>query len=172
MLAPIIAQKIATIHAAIVTDPQIVLQCVSHVEPFGKATLDLSLTRLPAGTVDLDFATLLTTVLTLGHVVFKMNTNWFENDFRFQAIRMNDTLDRARAGRTDLRRGQGDETRGHGARVHARVRLRLVERAHGVHHRRGRIQRRRLRGGGDVLRSHTADKVHAAAKTQMVLVKP
>jgi hypothetical protein len=48
-LAPIIAAKIETIHAAIVTNPQIALQCVSHVEPFGKATLDLSLNRLPAG---------------------------------------------------------------------------------------------------------------------------
>ena len=38
MLAPIIAQKIATIHAAIVTAPQIALQWRLDVEMLGKAS--------------------------------------------------------------------------------------------------------------------------------------
>ena len=52
---------------------------------------DLSLNRLSPGSTSLDFATL-ATALQLGHVVFKMGTKWFENAFRFQAIRMDDTL--------------------------------------------------------------------------------
>ena len=87
LLAPVIAAKIELIHSGIVTHPQMTLQCVSHVEPFGKARLDLSLNRLSPGSTNLDFA-----ALQLGHVVFTMGTKWFENAFRFQAIRMDDTL--------------------------------------------------------------------------------
>jgi hypothetical protein len=91
-LAPIIADKIVAIHAGITTNSPITLQCVSHVTGFGTATLDLSLQRLAAGSDGLDFPTMLSTVLPLGSIVFKLGKTWFENDFRFQAIRMNDTL--------------------------------------------------------------------------------
>jgi hypothetical protein len=172
MLAPIIAQKIATIHAAIVTAPQIVLQCVSHVEMFGKATLDLSLTRLPAGTIDLDFATFLSTVLSLGHVVFKMNKDWFENDFRFQAIRMNDTLVVPVPGEPIFVVGKAMKQAGL-ALGFTRVFIFGLSNGHMAYI---TDEAEYNAGGYEAVATffgpHTADKVRAAAATQMALVKP
>ena len=170
-LAPIIAAKIATIHAGIVTNPQIALQCVSHVEPFGKATLDLSLNRLPAGSVDLDLATLLT-ILNLGHVAFKMDKNWFENDFRFQAIRMNDTLLVPVPGEPIFVVGQAMKVEGKALGFN-RVFVFGLSNGHMAYI----TDEAEYNAGGyegvaTFFGPHTADKVRAAAKTQMVLVKP
>jgi neutral ceramidase len=170
-LAPIIAAKIETIHAGIATNPQIALQCVSHVEPFGKATLDLSLNRLPAGSVDLDLATLLT-VLNLGHVAFKMDKDWFENDFRFQAIRMNDTLIVPVPGEPIFVVGQAMKAEGK-ALGFRRVFIFGLSNGHMAYI---TDQAEYNVGGYEAVATffgeHTADKVHAAAKTQMVMVKP
>ena len=170
-LAPIIAAKIESIHAGIVTNPQIVLQCVSHVEPFGKATLDLSLNRLPAGSVDLDLATLLT-ILNLGHVAFKMDKHWFENDFRFQAIRMNDTLIVPVPGEPIFVVGQAMKVEGK-ALGFARVFVFGLSNGHMAYI---TDETEYNVGGYEAVATffgpHTADKVRAAAKTQMVMVKP
>lgn len=170
-LAPIIAAKIEAIHAGIATNPQIVLQCVSHVEPFGKATLDLSLNRLPAGSVDLDLATLLT-ILNLGHVKFKMDQHWFENDFRFQAIRMNDTLIVPVPGEPIFVVGQAMKVEGK-ALGFARVFVFGLSNGHMAYI---TNEAEYNVGGYEAVATFfgpdTADKVHAAAKTQMVLVKP
>jgi hypothetical protein len=170
-IAPLIAQKIATIHAGIVTSSQIALQCVSHVEPFGKATLDLSLNRLPAGSVDLDLAKLLT-ILNLGHVAFKMNKNWFENDFRFQAIRMNDTLIVPVPGEPIFFVGKAMKLEGKALGFN-RVFIFGLSNGHMAYI---TDEAEYNIGGYEAIATffgpHTADKVRAAAKTQMMLVRP
>jgi hypothetical protein len=93
-LAPQIANKIVAIHAGIAPQPTVTLRTASEVVPFGKATLDLTLPRLAAGSADLDLTTFLTTALPLAGLGLpvKMGPDWFENNYRFQAIRINDTL--------------------------------------------------------------------------------
>jgi hypothetical protein len=92
-LAPLIATKVVAIHTGIVPQPAVTLRTASEVVPFGKATLDLSPGRLAAGSTDLDFPTLIATLLPqASSSAFQMGPDWFENDYRFQAIRINDTL--------------------------------------------------------------------------------
>ena len=88
-LAPLISTKIVAIYTGIAPQPAVTLKTASEVVPFGKATLDLSLSRLAAGSTDLDIPTFLGTNPGLP---IKMASDWFENNYRFQAIRINDTL--------------------------------------------------------------------------------
>lgn len=93
LLAPVIAQKILALRAGIGVSPTVALRTASEVIPFGKATLDLSLNRLAAGSTNMDIPALLTTLLPEANGRgFKMGPDWFENNYRFQAIRINDTL--------------------------------------------------------------------------------
>jgi hypothetical protein len=88
-IAPLIAQKIVAVHTGIAPQPMVTLKTASEVVPFGKATLDLTLSRLAAGSTDLDIPALMGTNPGLP---IKMGPDWFENNYRFQAIRINDTL--------------------------------------------------------------------------------
>lgn len=89
VLAPLIAQKIVTIHTGITSQSAVTLKTASEVVPFGKATLDLSLNRLAAGSTGLNIPTLLGTNPA---IPIKMGPGWFENNYRFQALRINDTV--------------------------------------------------------------------------------
>jgi hypothetical protein len=93
-LAPLIANKVVAIHTGIAPQPTVTLKTASEVVPFGKATLDLSLNRIAAGSTNLDLPTLLATALPLAglNLPIKMGPDWFENNYRFQAIRVNDSL--------------------------------------------------------------------------------
>jgi hypothetical protein len=94
LLAPVIAAKIATIHGGITPQRPVVLRTASDVVSFGKATLDLRLSRLAAGATDLDLPTLIDRGLTEARLglSIKFGPKWFENSFRFQAIRINDAV--------------------------------------------------------------------------------
>ena len=93
LLAPMMANKILAIHTGIAPQSSVTLKTASEVVPFGKATLDLSLNRLSAGSTGIDIPTLIATLLPqAGSTQFKMDSGWFENNYRFQAIRINDTL--------------------------------------------------------------------------------
>jgi hypothetical protein len=94
LLAPLIAQKILDIRTGISPQAAVTLKTASEVVPFGKATLDLTLGRLAAGSTDLDLPTLLATALPQAgsSLPIKMGPSWFENNYRFQAVRINDTL--------------------------------------------------------------------------------
>jgi hypothetical protein len=72
----------------------VTLKTASEVVPFGKATLDLTLSRLAAGSTGLDLPTLLASALPLAGLGLpvKMGPDWFENNYRFQAVRINDAL--------------------------------------------------------------------------------
>ena len=89
LLVPLIANKVVAIHTGIVPQASVTLRTASEVVPFGKATLDLTLSRLAAGSTDLDIPTLIS---TSAGIPIKMGPDWFENNYRFQAIRINDTL--------------------------------------------------------------------------------
>jgi neutral ceramidase len=171
-LAPQITQKIAVIYSGISTAPQITLQCVSQVEKFGKATLDLSLDRLSPGSTDLDFATLRATALPLGHVVFKMGPKWFENDFRFQAIRMNDTLIVPVPGEPIFVVGKAIKLYGKTLGF-SRVFIFGLSNGHMAYI---TDEAEYNIGGYEAVATffgpHTADKVRSAAMSQMVLVQP
>lgn len=89
LLAPMISAKVVALHAGISSQPMVILRTASEVIPFGKATLDLSLARLAAGSTDLDIPAFIGTGPGLP---IKMGPDWFENNYRFQAIRINDSL--------------------------------------------------------------------------------
>jgi len=89
VLAPVMALKVIDIHNGISPQATVVLKSASEVVPFGKATLDLSLGRLAAGATDLDIPTFIDLNSSLP---IKMGPDWFENNYRFQAIRINDSL--------------------------------------------------------------------------------
>ena len=170
-LAPMIAAKIALINSGIVTHPEMTLQCVSRVEKFGKATLDLSLSRLSPGSAGVDFA-MLETALQLGHVVFKMGTKWFENDYRFQAIRMDDTLIVPIPGEPIFVVGKLIKQYGQGLGF-ARVFVFGLSNGHMAYI---TDETEYNVGGYEAIATffgpHTADKVRSAAMSQMILVKP
>ena len=171
-LAPIVTEKIAMIYSGIVTSPTMTLQCVSKVEKFGKAALDLSLSRLTAGSANLDFATLRATALPLGDVVFKMGPTWFENDFRFQAIRMNDTLLVPIPGEPIFVVGRAMKRYGLGLGF-TRVFIFSLSNGHMAYI----TDEAEYKVGGyegiaTFFGPHTADKVRSAAMIQMDLLKP
>jgi hypothetical protein len=93
VMAPLIAQKVVAVHTSVTPQAAVTLRTASEVVPFGKATLDLNLSRLPAGTTGLNLPVFLTSLPIAGlSLPVKMGPDWFENNYRFQAIRINDAL--------------------------------------------------------------------------------
>ena len=170
-LSPIIADKIVTIYRSITTDPQITLQCASRVTGFGKAMLDLSLGRLTGGS-GLNLAALATLAPALGHIVLKMDRKWFENDFRFQAIRMNDVLIVPVPGEPIFFVGQAMKADGRALGFN-RVFIFGLSNGHMAYI---TDEKEYQIGGYEGIATffgpHTADKVRAEALSQMMLVRP
>ena len=86
--APVIAAKVKEVFEGITTTPDVTLETAHEVVPFGKAKLDLTLQRIIGEYEELQV--LLLFGINPGFKITLPN-GWFETEFRFQAIRLNDT---------------------------------------------------------------------------------
>lgn len=90
--APIIAQKVIDIHDGILTEGVVVVEKSSKVVSFGNATLNLSASSLGTSHAELEFLQFFEQIGWNPSVSLVMDETWFENTFRFQAIRINATV--------------------------------------------------------------------------------
>ncbi len=90
-ISPLIAAKAKEVFEGITTSPDVTLETAHKIVSFGEPELDLTLKRIIGNYEELEFLEIL---LLLGiNPGFKipLPNGWFETEFRFQAVRLNDT---------------------------------------------------------------------------------
>jgi neutral ceramidase len=91
-LTPLVAQKAVEVFNGIETTSSVTLKSAYEVIPFGDAAIDFSLNRAFGSYSPLNYVQVMQALGWNPSFKIKLNSDWFENVFRFQAIRFNDTV--------------------------------------------------------------------------------